>query len=1053
MKMRAKRFPAVSSCGCSLLLVGGLLLFVIGCGKAALPETAFSTSTIIPLAADIAARSFFPTEKNRTLVYERGDARMGAYRIANHGDPDKCELFILRSHSHASRVQYEWRDGYLIVSSKSDSKQFSEKVLKENILPGDEWVTGHGNAHIRVLGTANVRVPAGRFRGCLAVARLDVDEEGEERELSRSFYAPGVGLILETGDNAPFRLVKVIEGKKFVLAPKSPAEAILLVKNHEEQMNPVYWHTGRGMNLVSGTSSNVTVVSQDDGYELVFWIGWGDCPAGCIQNRYYYYSVTTEGDVVTRGVFGDKLDESGSEGKPLWGIPRYANEESTSDSEKLKAYLSSDRWWLRQYALTHFGRHRDVVWRPSFRKALQDRHARVRLAAVVAIGALGETQDLESLVDLLDDSDTRVVRTALAYLGDSENPRILARIAPLVGAKDSQVVNAAISTLCTARYMPALDTITNAILDFDYDYPNGNDDRWTRLLSLADWAPAEAAPTFIRILDLRDQAYEESFLSNQHPGVSYFNMEYSWMYESAVKGLSRISGLPASEVSSSYTPKDRERLAAYWKKWWARKGPIVLARARKSMTPEEIRATLSDVHNPRVHLALAHLYTACRTDPTISMGYLDRLVLLSPKERYKRWDRHIVKICRLGGKNALRGLVNLAMEADYSAADGALAILAKLDTPASWRAMLTLRPTGSKIWKSLLERSTAFFNQKPEYLPVRYSRQWGSLRADYRRLIEYAIAKGPVDIFAAAVKAAEKQDLNALLPIIKARKDQIIIPNFTKQAVDHSIQFLSMQLPERNLRRALRARDDKPIIAAIRGDDIRLAKLAVDLTKHSASEAVKKAQAEFIVAHPTGENLKRWAYLVDISALNPEGQRRFRVAIARNAPYRLTTLPGPDPQRDEPESETMARALREARRLIASVNPDDRIIAVGLAARGLLPDQDARFILVKALGDESHELRHFALRRLATMAGAQRSQIPVETILSLSEQQKGCRRPGRRHHSQPLRWARKGYSISAKVGIGAEWRTREDRFVHSCQIHRPKRHYCALYAWPGGKRG
>lgn len=75
-----------------------------------------------------------------------------------------------------------------------------------------------------------------------------------------------------------------------------------------------------------GASTNITVVlpRQDASY-LVFWEGWGDCPAGCINNRYYYF-VVKDGVATQAGEYARIYDEAKNNfettGAPLWGVPR-----------------------------------------------------------------------------------------------------------------------------------------------------------------------------------------------------------------------------------------------------------------------------------------------------------------------------------------------------------------------------------------------------------------------------------------------------------------------------------------------------------------------------------------------------------------------------------------------------------------------------------------------------------------------------------------------------------------------------------------------------------
>ena len=75
-----------------------------------------------------------------------------------------------------------------------------------------------------------------------------------------------------------------------------------------------------------GASTNITVVyPRTDAIYLVFWEGSGNCPAGCINNRYYYFmvkeNVATKVGEYTRIYNADK-NTFDTTGAPLWGLPK-----------------------------------------------------------------------------------------------------------------------------------------------------------------------------------------------------------------------------------------------------------------------------------------------------------------------------------------------------------------------------------------------------------------------------------------------------------------------------------------------------------------------------------------------------------------------------------------------------------------------------------------------------------------------------------------------------------------------------------------------------------
>ena len=75
-----------------------------------------------------------------------------------------------------------------------------------------------------------------------------------------------------------------------------------------------------------GRSQDITVLDRADGWDLVFWQGDGDCPAGCINNRYWYFSVKKDGRVSKAGEYARVYNPSTNafevSGSPLWGVPR-----------------------------------------------------------------------------------------------------------------------------------------------------------------------------------------------------------------------------------------------------------------------------------------------------------------------------------------------------------------------------------------------------------------------------------------------------------------------------------------------------------------------------------------------------------------------------------------------------------------------------------------------------------------------------------------------------------------------------------------------------------
>jgi len=75
-----------------------------------------------------------------------------------------------------------------------------------------------------------------------------------------------------------------------------------------------------------GASTNIWVIDQPDGWNLVFWKGDGDCPAGCINNHYWYVSVSRSGEATLAGEYVREFNRGANamqtRGQPMWGIPK-----------------------------------------------------------------------------------------------------------------------------------------------------------------------------------------------------------------------------------------------------------------------------------------------------------------------------------------------------------------------------------------------------------------------------------------------------------------------------------------------------------------------------------------------------------------------------------------------------------------------------------------------------------------------------------------------------------------------------------------------------------
>ncbi len=75
-----------------------------------------------------------------------------------------------------------------------------------------------------------------------------------------------------------------------------------------------------------GASQNIFVFERTEGWDIAFWQGDGDCPAGCINNHYWYFSVKRDGRLSQMGeyvrIFDSQKNSFNISGVPMWGVPK-----------------------------------------------------------------------------------------------------------------------------------------------------------------------------------------------------------------------------------------------------------------------------------------------------------------------------------------------------------------------------------------------------------------------------------------------------------------------------------------------------------------------------------------------------------------------------------------------------------------------------------------------------------------------------------------------------------------------------------------------------------
>jgi len=74
-----------------------------------------------------------------------------------------------------------------------------------------------------------------------------------------------------------------------------------------------------------GATTDIKVFDRGEGWEIAFIEGWGDCTAGCINHRYYYFSVRRDGRITQVGeysrIFNETTNTYQTSGVPMWGVP------------------------------------------------------------------------------------------------------------------------------------------------------------------------------------------------------------------------------------------------------------------------------------------------------------------------------------------------------------------------------------------------------------------------------------------------------------------------------------------------------------------------------------------------------------------------------------------------------------------------------------------------------------------------------------------------------------------------------------------------------------
>jgi hypothetical protein len=87
----------------------------------------------------------------------------------------------------------------------------------------------------------------------------------------------------------------------------TPEEAAQVVINSDQRFKDV----GRKDPELIGQCCYYEAARGQDGYRVRITMGWGDCPAGCIDHHVWTYEVSDDGEITLIGESGDPVPPGG----------------------------------------------------------------------------------------------------------------------------------------------------------------------------------------------------------------------------------------------------------------------------------------------------------------------------------------------------------------------------------------------------------------------------------------------------------------------------------------------------------------------------------------------------------------------------------------------------------------------------------------------------------------------------------------------------------------------------------------------------------------------
>lgn len=100
-------------------------------------------------------------------------------------------------------------------------------------------------------------------------------------------------------------------------------------------------------NSVAGDGNRIECFRKDNLWHFVFSEGWGDCPSGCLNRRYWYVLVQPDGASQLVQTWEQDFTQPRIH---LWNIPARFPATAFQDLEELLGAMASPQWWVRRHA-------------------------------------------------------------------------------------------------------------------------------------------------------------------------------------------------------------------------------------------------------------------------------------------------------------------------------------------------------------------------------------------------------------------------------------------------------------------------------------------------------------------------------------------------------------------------------------------------------------------------------------------------------------------------------------------------------------------------------